>query len=168
MNKTLGIFALFFTVYISSCSSDVQNASFLPNAKGASGELILILNQEHQDDITGQVILTELQSPCEQFLTYEPEFDVDQFDPSKISKLIKQFRNLIIVKIARDIKEPSTVYRRNIWANGQLVVQINGRDTSAIISQFRNQAVRIKEAFNLEDRKRYAKINRGIIFGSSK
>ncbi len=159
----LGLVLLFLITLIKCDSDSTPYVKTLPQSVGSSGELIVIIGQQHQES-PGNSIRKEFQKTIPSYFSYEPQFDVEIYTHSDFSKLIRQFRNLLIVDIKDNEanKEASTVIKKDVWALDQMVVYIHAKDSAEFLEIFEKDIDKIKEVFNYQDRLRYQSINASI------
>ncbi len=129
--KILSGTAIFvFTVLIAvSCNT---KSKLLPEARGKHGEVAVVINRSLWQGACGDSIRNYLAYPIMTLPQAEPMFTLIQQDV--LSDLMKQLRNILIVNIDPGYENATLTYKANVWANNQLVFNVNAPSADSVIA----------------------------------
>ncbi len=126
----------------------------MPNISGKAGEIVVVINKGVWESEAGASI-RGLLAVDEPFLPQrEPMFNLVNIPENAFTSIFQTHRNIIIIKIIDDIKEPKVVLQENVWAAPQIVVTISASDEHEIARIVNEQQNRIKNAMLMAERNR--------------
>ena len=139
-----------------SCNTDngYQPNLMKPIAKKNYHEILFALDKKYWKGDLGKTI----KSSFEKFvkttpLPYEKEFDTDFVVPNKILKNIKNNNCFVFIQIENyNSKNIVPIIKKDLWANGQLIVELKFKTEKAAINYFRYKNDEVKsilKTFNL-------------------
>ncbi len=145
------LFIAVFPVIFSSCQD--QPNSYAPNITGTRGEVTLVMPDSLYKSKVGKKITDILSKDQPGLPRSEPLFDVRFISESTFSDFFQTKRNIIKVSVSQDSK-PTINVKHDVWAQHQLVIQVNGpgeEEIASIIEEHENEIInQIRE----EERKR--------------
>lgn len=158
-----------------------RKTSFLPEAAGEYGEVVIVMNKEQWSGEVGVALKEVFHASVPGLLRNEPYFVTRIIDPFQFNKLLKTAKNLVYVTTL-DGNQPADNWLKNTfsdeskqriranenmfmntsddqYARGQKVLQLFGKDQNSLITQLNkpeNQE-KIRNYFNIAERQRLAK-----------
>ncbi|MBO4340699.1 MAG: DUF4837 family protein [Bacteroidales bacterium] len=142
-----GAIALF-----SGCRNN--NRSLLPNVSGKAGEVLVVIEREDWEGNTGVAIRETLADDTPYLAQREPLFNLSNVPPGSFNNMFKMHRNLLMVNVNPQNTTCGVVYKSNLWARPQAVVQINAESGDQALSLFKESAGVITEFFEQSERDR--------------
>lgn len=95
-----------------------------PSATGKAGELLVVIDNKHFQDVAGKAIRDVFQANIPMELSREPFYDVVQITTENFSKLFESHRHIFIADINPNYNEPSIEKSNNHWSRPQLVIRV--------------------------------------------
>jgi len=134
-----------------SCSSGPQ---LMPNISGKAGEVVVVINKGDWESDPG-VALRSVLAVDHPFLPQrEPLFDLIDIPENAFTSIFQSHRNIIILKITPDLKEPEIVIQENVWAAPQVVVTISAPTTQTAAEVITKESDRLTNALLQAERNR--------------
>ena len=88
----------------------------MPNISGKAGEIVVVINKGTWESEAGAA-LRGLLAVDEPYLPQrEPMFNLVNIPENAFSSIFQTHRNIVIVRILKDIKEPKVILQENVWA----------------------------------------------------
>ena len=84
----------------------------------------------------------------------EPLFNLSNVPPGSFNNMFKMHRNILLVNINPQNQTNGVVYKNNVWAQPQAVVQLNAADAEQALSLFREAGIVIAEYYEQSERDR--------------
>lgn len=157
-----------------------KKTSFLPDAAGEYGEVVIVMNKEQWSGEVGVALKEVFHASVPGLLRNEPYFVTRIIDPFQFNKLLKTAKNLVYVTTL-DGKQPADNWLQNTfsdesktrirsnpnmfmntsdnqYAKGQKVLQLFSKDRKTLISHLskaENQE-KIRNYFNIAEKQRLA------------
>ena len=154
-------------VYLTACESSSQ--STLPQARGASGEIILVMDSAAWQGELGDELRKTFMEAMPGLPQSEPYFDLRYVDPFKLNDVLRSAKNMIFVttldnqnpggrrmqhfftknSIDRIQKEPGLYMfaRQDEYAQGQEVLHLFGKTQSDLIDNLQENREKIRGQF---------------------
>ena len=110
-------------VAVVSCKS--SGKALLPNVSGKAGEVIVVIDRDSWEGNLGNEVRGLLARDCEFLPQREPLYSLVNIAPGSFTEMFKYHRNIVIFNIDTTIQKPGVVYRTDVWAKPQCVVQLN-------------------------------------------
>ena len=126
----------------------------LPNVSGKAGEVLVVIERSDWEADLGVSIREALASDTPYLAQREPLFSLSNVTPGNFSNMFKMHRNLLLVNINPQNATNGVVYKNNVWAQPQAVVQVNAADGAQALALFREAAPVIAEYFEQNERDR--------------
>jgi len=143
----LGVLAL-----LTGCKNDSR--SLLPNVSGKAGEVMVVIEKEDWEGSTGVAIRETLADDTPYLAQREPLFNLSNVPPGSFNNMFKMHRNLVLVNVNPQNTSNGVVYKSNVWARPQALVQINAADSEQAANLFRESSSVIAEFFEQSERDR--------------
>ena len=132
--------ALVFAVLaLAGCRND-KKGTLLPNVSGKAGEVLVTIEREQWEGNLGVAIRDVLAADTPYLAQREPLFALSNVPPGAFINPQNQMEGV--------------VYKSNVWAQPQAVVQINAHDEDEALSLFEHDCVIISEYFEQAERDR--------------
>ncbi|HET8860769.1 DUF4837 family protein [Marivirga sp.] len=170
---------IFATLLLFSCDSGNENSDdnrTLPNARGESGEIIMVMPPSIWEGELGDLIKEIFTSNVAALPQNEPLYDLKQVDPSKFNSIFKSSKNLLFVATLDNNKPEGKYMKRyftdnslnqinknpdifsfnqqDVYARGQEVLYLFGRNEQELIKNLKANRTAIKEFFNVKETNR--------------
>ena len=126
----------------------------LPNVSGKAGEVLVAIEREQWEGNLGVAIRETLASDTPYLAQREPLFALSNVPPGSFNSMFKMHRNLLLVNIDPQGVNSGIVYKNNVWAQPQAVVQINAPDADTALTLFREAGPTVAEFFEQAERDR--------------
>lgn len=142
----LAIFAILI-----SCGEPLTREDLLPEATGAHGEIILLIEDDLWNGGIGKSVSEQLDQNAEgPYLRPEPMFTVVRKRPAELNHLSQLNRNLLKLMIDYDstYTETQVLEKRNYFAKNQLFVIIKDSDPNRLYKYCLNEFGEIIDLFN--------------------
>lgn len=110
---------------ISAVSCMNNTKTLLPNVSGKAGEVIIVVGKDNWEGNLGNEIGGLLARDCEYLPQREPLYSLVNLSPGAFSDMFKLHRNIVIFNIDSTVVKQGVVYRTDVWAHPQCVIQVN-------------------------------------------
>lgn len=150
----------------------------LPSVSGKAGEIIVVMEKPDWESSLGNEVRELLASDCPYLPQREPLYSLVNVTPSNFADLFKVHRNIIVFNVNAQVDSACVLYKHDVWAAPQCVIQVNGRNTEEASSQMKfsseiilasiEQAERdrvIKNSIKYEERQIASQVSK--VFGGS-
>ena len=153
---------LFIVILFCWSCNNGGTSSGLRGYTGVPNEVIVVMNNAEWKGALGDIVKKKLRESVFGLPQPEARFDLVNISASKFNNLFRPHRNLIIFEI--DEKNPGIEYKRNVWANGQLLIRISGKTKGDYIKIFNEHADELTNLIETQEINRLR--NRNKKFGS--
>ncbi len=147
MKKIYILFLSCLLLTISCKQETKKHQSLLPHIIGGMNDVVVIMSTKNWESDPGSVIKQALEQPIPALPQDEPQFDILWMPHSDLSGVVKKQRNIIITNIGPDYKE-NISYKKNAWAQLQLIVQINAPTPESFIDLFNKNSATILQTID--------------------
>ena len=113
----------------------------------AAGEVLVVIEREQWEGNLGVAIREALAMDTPYLAQREPLFAVSNVPPGSFTNMFKMHRNLLVVNINPQNATNGVLYKNNVWAQPQAVVQLNAADAEQALELFREAGVKPAEFF---------------------
>ena len=103
--------------------------ALLPNVSGKAGEIIVVIEKEDWEGTLGNDVRELLASDCPWLAQKEPLYSLVNVPPGGFGDLFKIHRNIVFFSIGSHVDSTGVLYRRDVWAAPQCLVQVNARSS---------------------------------------
>jgi hypothetical protein len=131
-----------------------QKKTLLPNVSGKAGEVLVVIEREQWEGNLGVAIRDDLAMDTPYLAQREPLFNLSNVPTGTFNSMFKMHRNMLIININPQNQTNGVVYKNNIWAQPQAVVQVNAADAEEALSLFNEASATISEFFEQSERDR--------------
>ena len=129
------------------------------NATGTPYELIVVCDQPQWQSELGDTLQVILKQPVKELVQYEPMFDVLRILPNNFKSLTERHRNILVVNVSPDIKEPALVVKYDATAHPQVYIVAQGPDNHTLaqyVSENRDNLLYVLEKAERDRKVSYA------------
>ena len=118
-----------------SCKSNGK--VLLPNVSGKAGEVIVVIDKDAWEGNLGNEVRGLLARDCEFLPQREPLYSLVTLAPGAFTDLFKYHRNIVLFNIDTTVTKQGVVYRSDVWAHPQCVIQLNAtcQDSAMVVLQ---------------------------------
>ncbi len=153
MRRIISILASVLAVIgLASCSG--TGKALLPNVSGKAGEVIVVIERADWEGALGNEVRDLLAADCPWLYIREPLYSVVNIAPGGFADLFKIHRNIVIFNIDKNLSEPGMLYRSDVWARPQCVIQLSARDAAEARALFGENQDRILGTIEQAERDR--------------
>lgn len=156
--KIRSILALTACLLALGACKNGNKKTLLPNVSGKAGEVLVTIERDEWEGNLGVAIREALASDTPYLAQREPLFALSNVPPGSFNNMFKMHRNLLLVNINPQNTTSGVVYKNNVWAQPQAVVQLNAAtaeealelfgEASAVVAEFFEQAERDRNIAN--------------------
>jgi len=147
------LFCIIALLSLFSCSEE-QKDILMPNVSGSANEILLILDDTRWEGAMGDTLYEVFGQFMYGLPQEEPIFDIVQISPNTFSKMFETHRNIVRIKINRDVKKPLVEIKENVWASPQLYIIIEASSDSMFYSLFSENKKAITDLILAKERER--------------
>ena len=133
--RTFLVFSLAIMSIVTGCGRNGDNLAtrILSNVSGASGEVVIVANNEILESSEGKRLQDMFQSPVPAMPQYEPMFNLITVAPSGFGKLFQNHRNVLFVNVDPSLTETKIVFQNDTYAASQLIFKASGPDAKSVV-----------------------------------
>lgn len=143
------LIALLIALVTFSNCSDQHSQRRLPRHSGMPGEVLIIMSDKAYSSAPGDSLRDRLEVFYPQLPQGEPSFSVLQFNPSQMSDMLKNHRNIIEVVIGPDSEGENKIsYQKEKWSNNQLYFKITATDEEAFYDLLNSEFDKVTSLIN--------------------
>lgn len=128
--------------------------NLLPNVSGKAGEVLVVIERADWEADLGVAIREALAGDTPYLAQREPLFALSNVPAGSFTNMFKVHRNLLLININPQNATNGVVYKNNVWAQPQALVQVNAADVAQALSLFKEAASLIAEFFEQSERDR--------------
>ena len=153
--KTISRISAFIALFVAavSCSSGKQKA-LLPNVSGKAGEVIIAMDKDNWEGDLGNEVRYVLGGDTPYLAQKEPLFNLVNVSPTGFADLFRVHRNIVIFSTDSSLQEGKVVYRADLWARPQCVIEVSAPDSQTLLNLFRENSDNISGAIEQAERDR--------------
>ena len=154
MKRIVKIAALAAMVLALAGCKGRNRGPLLPNVSGKAGEIVVVIDKDNWEGEIGNALRGILADDTPYLAQREPLFNLANVPPGSFNNMFKMHRNLLLVNIDPQNVTNGVVYKNDVWAKPQAVVQINAADQEQALEFFREAAPVVAEFFEQAERDR--------------
>ena len=138
---------------LAGCKSH-SRGPLLPNVSGKAGEIVVVIDKDNWEGDIGNALREILATDCPYLAQREPLFSLANVPPGSFNNMFKMHRNLLLVNINPQNTTSGVVYKNNVWAQPQAVVQLNAVTAEEALELFGEASSVVAEFFEQAERDR--------------
>ena len=139
---------------ISAISCRNNTKPLLPNVSGKAGEVIVVIGKDNWEGNLGNEIGSLLARDCEYLPQREPLYSLVNLSPAAFTDMFKLHRNIVIFNIDSTVTKQGVVYRTDVWAHPQCVIQVNASCADSAVVVLNRNGENITGAIEQAERNR--------------
>ena len=148
------ILAITAVMVLTSCSEAKRKKALLPNISGKAGEVIIVIDKAAWEGVVGSTLRDTLAADCPFLPQREPLYTLVNVAPSGFNNMFQIHRNIILVNINSSVVEPGVVFRQDVWAAPQCVININAADNETAVALIKDNSEKMKAFLEQSERDR--------------
>ncbi|MGN0202527.1 MAG: DUF4837 family protein [Candidatus Cryptobacteroides sp.] len=152
--KKINTMLLFAALLSGLVSCKTGGKALLPNVSGKAGEVVVVIDKDCWEGTLGTEIKSLLARDCEYLPQREPLYSLVNVTPSAFADLFKYHRNIVMFNISPDVQAQEVVFRTDVWAKTQCLIQINASCADSASVQLSKHGENIAEAIEQSERNR--------------
>jgi hypothetical protein len=152
--RTIQKVAICIVTLFSAMSCRNNTKALLPNVSGKAGEVIIVIGKDNWEGNLGNEIGGLLAKDCEYLPQREPLYSLVNLSPAAFTEMFKLHRNIVIFNIDSTVVRQGVVYRSDVWAHPQCVVQVNASCADSAIVVLEKNGENIIGAIEQAERNR--------------
>ncbi len=139
---------------LASCNQKKVQKALLPNISGKAGEVIIVIDKGTWEGPVGTTLRDTLAADCPFLPQAEPLYTLVNVAPSGFTNMFKVHRNIILMNINTNVVEPGVIFRKDVWAAPQCVININAPDNETAIALIKENGQKIVTTLEQAERDR--------------
>lgn len=153
MKRNITIFAILLMA-LSTAFSCKNSKTLLPNVGGKAGEVVLVMDKTLWEGDLGSELRLVLGGDCPYLAQREPMYSLVNVTPAGFVDMFKVHRNIILFNIDTKVEKDGLIYRNDVWAYPQCVIQISAKDGAGALEVFKDNNERILSTLEQAERDR--------------
>jgi hypothetical protein len=121
---------LFVLTALAALAGCKNTKALLPNVSGKAGEIIVVIEKNDWEGSLGGKVRDLLACDCPFLAQKEPLYSLVNVAPGGFGDLFKLHRNIVFFTISPQIDSTGILYRHDVWAAPQCMVQVNARNAA--------------------------------------
>lgn len=154
MKRIFPIIAVCLAAIAGMTSCKNTNGPVLPNVSGKAGEVIVVVDKTLWDGEIGDVLREYLACDCDFLPQPEPLYSLTYVAPKGFNSLFQAHRNIIMIHLDSEVKEPGIVFKNNKWARPQCIIVVNAKDIENCVEVIRDNHEKIASRLEQAERDR--------------
>ena len=143
-----------------------DTTALLPSVSGKAGEIIVVMEKPDWEDSLGNDVRDLLASDCPWLAQKEPLYSLVNVVPSAFVDLFKAHRNILIFLTSPQLDTAKIVFKHDVWAQPQCVIQISAQDSEQAAELFQEKGPMILSSIEQAERDRVIRNTRRYEEGS--
>ena len=152
--KTILKLAALATLVVAAYSCKSSGKALLPNVSGKAGEVIVVIGKDDWEGNLGNEVRGLLARDCEFLPQREPLYSLVNLAPGNFTDMFKYHRNIVIFNIDTTVQKQGVVYRTDVWAKPQCVIQLNASCADSAIVVLQDNGDNVAGAIEQAERNR--------------
>lgn len=128
--------------------------TLLPSVSGKAGEIIVVMEKPDWEDSLGNDVRELLACDCPWLAQKEPLYSLVNVVPSAFAELFKAHRNIFIFNVSPQIDSAGIIYKHDVWAQPQCVIQISAPNSARAAGLLREKGPMILNSIEQAERDR--------------
>jgi hypothetical protein len=150
MNRKVIIALGIISILVSSCINTGTGPA-LPNVKGKSGSILIIIDEQNWEGKIGDELRTTFSRPITTLPQPEPMFNIIQVTAAGFSNTFKPFRNILITRVSDEYNKAYFQVEKDLWSENQLVIKAFAPTKERLLQVIRSKSQEMVNLFkNIE------------------
>lgn len=129
------ILSVLLLLTIASCKDGNSNL-MQRKVSGKISEVVIVMPSAQWEDTIGKVIRAEMTKEHPSLPQKEPMFDLLPCPPAAFTEIFNINRSIIEVNVNSTIDSTSVLFKNNVWAHPQSVVEINAKSVDEFLQLY--------------------------------
>lgn len=143
------LIVLFSITILVSCSDEPSNNfSYLPDAVGGYNTVNVIADESVWNLGFKRNVSKLFEKDIKGLFNKEPEFDFNTVRSKAFNRLFQRQKFILLLVVSPKVLKPGISIKHDVYANGQIVVQVAAKTDEKVIELFTAQSVVIFKAFD--------------------
>jgi len=126
-----------------------------PNSGGSAGEVEVVMSESLWNSSVGDTVFYYLTIPFPGLPQAEPFYKVRYIKPGAFDGILKEHRNILIVKVDKKYPKNTIKIERDKWAYNQIVITLKSPDKQSFVKGFSKAYKRILDTLYTTELMRY-------------
>ncbi|MBO4692107.1 MAG: DUF4837 family protein [Bacteroidales bacterium] len=131
--------------------------TYLKTVTGKAGEVIVVLDRNNWTGEVGNSLRNTLAIDYPMLPQKEPSFNLINISKTSFSDLFKIHRNIIYFNIDEKVTQSGVFVRRDVWAQPQIVITVEAKDSQEASELIQNNSQVIFNAIDQIEKERIAR-----------
>ncbi len=154
------VISLAVVFFVTSCT-ETTKSSKKERSMGSTSEILVVVQNEQQwENNVGKVIRKYLAHDQYGLNQPEPIFKLAHIQKQSFSELFQKHRNLLIVNIDKNAREPKIESYTDYWAKPQEVITITALSAAEFVKMFKDNAETFIQKYSHTERERILSVYR--------
>lgn len=145
---------LLFIIAALSIVSCKSTKTFLPGVSGKAGEVVIVITKENWDGALGEETRELLGSDVPYLAQREPLYSLVNLAPTGFTDMFQIHRNIVYFNVNPQVDSAAVIFRNDVWASPQCVIQINAQNSDAAIELLQKKGTNIARYIEQAERDR--------------
>ena len=150
--KRIALILAFAAILLPGCKH--KGGQLLPNVSGKAGEIVVVIDRDNWEGDNGVALRAVLGGDCPYLAQREPLFALTNVPPGSFNNMFKMHRNILILHISPESRKEGVMYRRNQWAQPQVIAQIDALDAPSALEIIKREGDKLAEFYEQAERDR--------------
>jgi hypothetical protein len=115
-----------------SCGGNGRRGLFTPASSGRPYEALVVIDKNMWERPAGRAIYDVLDTDVPGLPQAERSFRISNVDPDHFDRVLKIFRNILVVDIQDIYTQPKFRYSRDVYASPQMIMTIQAPDETSL------------------------------------
>jgi len=132
----------------------------MANVSGSSNEVLVVMDKQEWNGPIGDTVKNWFKQEQLGLPQPEPVFDVLNLPTAFFEKNVKAYRNILYVKISKDVGEATIRFQESPWARTQKYFEIAAPDNAAFLQIFNANKQKMMDVFLKAEQDRLVAVNK--------
>ena len=143
-------FILITTLYACGDENTQKDFSYLPDASGGYSTVNVIADEALWNEGLKDLIKPVLTKEIDGLISLEREFDIKNIRSKAFNRLFQRQRLILLFVISKKVGRPGVSIKKDVYANGQVIIQVAARSKSAVKTLFKQKKEEILAALSAQ------------------
>jgi hypothetical protein len=123
---------LMLALLLTACGGNGKKGLFTPSSSGRPYEALVVIDNAMWERPAGRAIYDVLDTDVPGLPQSERSFRISNVDPDHYDRVLKIFRNILVVDIQDIYTQPKLKYSRDVFASPQMILTIQAPDEASL------------------------------------
>jgi hypothetical protein len=126
------LMGLVLILALTACGGKGKKGLFTPASSGRPYEALVVIDRDMWERPAGRAIFDVLDTDVPGLPQPERSFRISNTDPSQFDRVLRIFRNILVVDIQDTYTQPKLKYQRDVYASPQMIMTIQAPDEASL------------------------------------